>query len=633
MCGLTGLLHWQRHPDAALRVVRMADAIAHRGPDDEAYWSDADIALGFRRLSILDIAGGAQPMANEDCSVIVVFNGEIYNHRELRAVLAARGHCFKTDHSDTEVLVHGWEEWGEALPDRLNGMFAFAVWDQTKGSLFLARDRYGIKPLYLATLADGTVAFGSELRALLGSGLVEKRPSPAAIVEYFSFMNCWEGRTPFAGIRLLTPGSCETITRAGLRQRKYWDYSFPRQRRNSLACEAEAYRGLLIDVIRRQMDTDVPVMTYLSGGIDSTAVTAAAHHLDRAVRAYSCVFDLSGVGDDRIVDEREFSRAAAKHLGIDRVEMELPQNILTRSLDATVRALEYPRMGMAYVNYLIAERVAADAKVVLSGMGGDELTGGYIARYAMVRRGAAAPLGPGARLARWLRPGWEAEPLDPFALYRRALNVTIPAHELKSAFTPEFLAAAGDYSPLDQISDAIARAPSRDPWDVVMYVDATTYLHGLLVMEDKLSMAHSLETRVPLLDNVLVDYTLDLPWEQLADGANGKIAFREAVRPWVPEEIYAKPKMGFGPPDASWYRGALRGWIEEQLDKRRIAARGVLQPSFVRRKLDDHFAGRIDAVALIWTLLSFESWCRQFDMFGGETGLPGSAASFDRAAS
>ena len=609
MCGIAGILHFGRRPDAGERVRRMADAIRHRGPDDDGFWVDRDIALGFRRLAIVDLNGGAQPMTNEDGTVWIVYNGEIYNHVELRRELEACGHRFRSDHSDTEVLVHGWEQWRERLPERLNGMFAFAVWDQRERSLLLARDRLGIKPLYLATSSDGAVAFGSEVRALHASGLVDIEADPAGVVEYFSLMNLWHGRTPFRGVTMLAPGSWETIAPERRRQSKFWDFQFTRerpprrglwnlpflQRRDDPVKGADIFREVLLGAMRRQVAADVPVMTYLSGGIDSSSLTAAAHALDSNVRAYSCIFDLTGVGDDRQVDEREYSRAVAAALDIERVEFEVPQDALTRTLDATIHALEYPRMGMAYVNYLIAGRVATDAKVVLSGMGGDEMTGGYVGRYALVPRDAATA--------------------DPFAVYRGILNFPIPANELATAFAPEFLRGAGGFDPEAAVRDVIAAAPSRDPWDVLMYVDATTYLHGLLVLEDKLSMAHSLETRVPLLDNEVIDHLLRVPWAWLSDGDTGKILFREAVRPWLPAAIYRKPKMGFGPPDASWYRGRLRSWIEMQCAS--LAQRGVLQPAYIRRKLDEHFEGAANHVGLIWCLLSFESWCRQTGVFGG----------------
>jgi asparagine synthase (glutamine-hydrolysing) len=617
MCGISGILHFGSRPDAESRVRRMAESIAHRGPDDSGYYVSQDVALGFRRLAIVDLATGNQPMRNEDASVWVVFNGEIYNHRELRRELEAAGHVFMTDHSDTEVLVHGWEQWEDALFARLNGMFACAIWDESKRELIVARDRYGIKPVYLTSLPGAGVVFGSEVRALYSSGLVGKAFDASATLEYFTLMNNWDGRTPFRDVRLLKPGTFERFTASGSSRSVYWAASYKRAYSPSLAQASGEFADILQGALRRQMAADVPVMTYLSGGIDSSAITAAAHKFDPDVRAYSCIFDLENVGVDKFVDEREFSRVVAEKLNIERVELMMPQDALIHNLDATVAALEYPRMGMAYVNYLIARRVAQDAKVVLSGTGGDEVTGGYVGRYAIVPRSARLSLVQ--RMVQCVRRAAQGAPAskDAFAVYRSSLNVPISAGTIADAFTPEFLRAAAGFDPVAAIDDAIGSVPSRDPWDVVTHVDFTTYLPGLLSLEDKLSMAHSLEARVPLLDNELVDYLLNVDWKLLSDGSTGKILFREAVRSLVPDAIYRKPKMGFGPPDASWYRGALRPWIEEQLSDSRIKHRGVLKPVFVRRVLNEHFEEKANHVALIWCLLSFESWCKQHGAYGG----------------
>lgn len=619
MCGIAGILHFGRQPDAPSRLRLMADSIVHRGPDGEGYWSDADFALAFRRLAIVDIETGDQPMSNADGSVWVVFNGEIYNHVALRAELEARGHKFVTDHSDTEVLVHGWAEWGESLPERLNGMFAFCIIDRKKRSAFMARDRHGVKPLYLHERADGAILFGSEVRPIHASGLLPIASSPRAIIEYFSLMNQWHGRTPFTGVRMLLPGTWMRVDADGVEERKYWDFVFERKESRDMETASADFRELLLDTVDRQIAADVPVMAYLSGGIDSTSVTVAAYHRDPRVRAYSCIFDLDNVGVDAFCDEREFSRAAADFLGIDRVELELSQDTLVKTLDATIHALEYPRMGMAYVNYMIASRVAQDAKVVLSGMGGDEVTGGYVGRYWLVPHATRPAPGEAWEAA----PGFKRSPYapdesDPFNLYRVMLNTPIAKDVLPSAFTPAFLAQIDGFDPLETINAAIESAPSNDTWDTLMYVDAKTYLHGLLVLEDKLSMTHSLETRVPLLDNVLVDRLLQTSWGELCDGETGKILFREAVKPLVPESVYTKPKMGFGPPDASWYRGVLRPLLEERLSERRIAARGVFQPAWVRARLDEHFEDKANWVGLIWCLLSFDSWCEQYGLFGGK---------------
>ncbi|MDA7946914.1 MAG: asparagine synthase (glutamine-hydrolyzing) [Hyphomicrobiaceae bacterium] len=621
MCGIAGILHFGRMGDAPNRVNQMATSMVHRGPDDDGFWSDNDIALGFRRLSIIDLESGAQPMTNEDGTIWVVFNGEIYNHRELRRDLEGNGHRFSSDHSDTEVLVHGYEEWGERLPERLNGMFAFAVWDQTNRQLLLARDRLGIKPLYLAQTTTG-VLFSSEIRALFASGLVARLAEPVGVFEYFQQQNLWSERSMFSGVSLMKAGSAALTTPRRTRNWTYWDFKFDRNARSLDDC-ASSFREILGGTLRRQVAADVPVMTYLSGGIDSSAITARAHREDSGVRAYSCLFDLENVGEDRLVDEREFSRAVATELDIDHIELELAQDDLKSSLLPTVAALEEPRMGMAYVNYRIAQRVAKDSKVVLSGCGGDEIVGGYVARYAYVQSQTILKQNTSRLselISRLLKPQKAtSKQCDPFiALY----SYPVPEQEFEDAFTPSFLSEVGDYRMRDSLGELLKMCPSDDPWDQLLYVDAKTYLHGLLVIEDKLSMAHSLETRVPLLDNEVIDFALTCPWETLTDGQIGKIVFREAIRDWVPEIVADKPKMGFGPPDASWYRGALQEFIREALSRNRIHARGIFNPEYVERAIEEHMNETANRIPLIWSLLSFEAWCEAFDLYGGSLGEP-----------
>lgn len=624
MCGFVGVLHRGRIPDAPARVAAMAASIRHRGPDSDGFWSDEAIALGFRRLAIVDLETGAQPMGNEDGSIQVVFNGEIYNHRALRAELEAAGHRFATDHSDTEVLVHGYEQWGEGLLDRLNGMFAFAIWDAPRQALLLGRDRLGIKPLFLFERPDGALLFGSEIRALAASGLFAAQPDGQAVYAYFLQQNVWGEQTLFKGVRQLSAGSLLTDARGARARRRYWDFSFERRIWRP-ADAAAALREAIEGALRRQMAADVPVMAYLSGGIDSSSIVAGAHRLDPAVRAYSCLFDLAGVGEDKIVDEREFSRAVARDLGLTHVEMELGPRTLETALHATIDALEEPRMGMAYVNYLIAGRVAADSKVVLSGCGGDEIVGGYVGRYAHVRRPyppeGATSSGLLARLLRRAFPP-AGETHDPTRRMAEMYGFPVSPGQEHDAFTHEARAAGEGYDMRAAVDAVLADCPSDQDWDRLMYADAKTYLAGLLMVEDKLSMAHSLEARVPLIDNEIVDLALQFDWSLMTDGETGKKVFRDAIRDWVPPAVADKPKMGFGPPDASWYRGPLQPWIRDLLSPARIAARGVFRPAFVARAIEEHMSGSANRLPLIWSLLSFDAWCESTGFYGGDLGAP-----------
>lgn len=616
MCGIAGVAG---QPGNKSQLQAMGQAMAHRGPDDQGTYCDQAIGLSFRRLAIVDLEGGRQPMSNENGTIQVIFNGEIYDHDHLRKDLEANGHRFVTDHSDTEVLVHGWEQWQEGLFPRLNGMFGVAIWDQKNQKLILARDRYGIKPLYYSLLPNGTLIFGSEIKAILASGLLEAQPCPEALMEYFSFQNVWRKQTMYQGVQQLEPGTILTWQNGRVQEEQYWDLTFPRKHRGSFQSCTEEHRSILQRAIRRQLAADVPVKTYLSGGIDSTAISVVSHQLDPTMTAYSCIFNLDEVGDDRQVDERQYSRQVAETYQMQRVELELSPTSLQECMHRYAWALEDLRMGMGYPVYLIAQRVARDAKVVLSGTGGDELHAGYVGRYqALGLSSDSHRLSWLGKIKEWLATKKEPPGPDPDWMYRRMLNSWFQPGEWQQTFTPEFLRQSQSFNLNGIIDSYLARCPSDDWRDRVLYVDAKTYLHGLLVMEDKLSMAHSLEARVPLLDNELVDFVLKVPFEMLWKGEVGKRIFRESVRPWVPESIYTKPKMGFGPPDASWYRGPLRPWIEEMLKPLVRDERGIFQGAAIRRLLDDHWSGERNHYHLIWSLLNFESWCQVNGFYGAK---------------
>ena len=608
MCGIAGIVG----VDAGVeRLERMAASIRHRGPDDSGFHVDQHAGLAFTRLSIVDLEGGHQPMSDRDGRAVVVFNGEIYNHRELRHDLERLGRRFQTDHSDTEVVVQGWLEWGERLVPRLNGMFAFAVWEPATRTMSFARDRFGIKPLYRASMPCGGLVFGSEIRAIHASGHVEKNPEPSSILEYFTLQNLWGERTMFSGIEMMPQATISRWRDGVLTSDVYWEPTFTRSRQGSMEDFAREHRSILEAVVARQTRADVPITTYLSGGIDSTAITAAAHRIDPTVRSYSCIFDLDGVGEDAWADEREFSRAAADALGVARVEHVLSPDSLEGCLDDYVDALEDIRMGMGYVNYLIARRVARDAKVVLSGTGGDEYHGGYVGRYVAMGLPEPGRISLKDRLRAMVGrvPGRWTDELRR-KKYHAILTACFSPGQYGDVFEPEFLEEAGEYDPIARMDQCIDECDSENWFDRLEYVDAKTYLHGLLVLEDKISMAHSLETRVPLLDNELIDYVNDLPVSALISGGVGKVVFRESVKPWVPESIYTKPKMGFGPPDASWYRNQLRPWIESELRPQRIDSLGIFRPGCVQNILEAHFSSRANNTYLIWSLLSFNAWCR-----------------------
>lgn len=622
MCGFIGILAGATAlgaPELGDRLAdarRSIDAIRHRGPDEQRFWQDQRCTFGFARLAIVDLVCGSQPMANENGRLQLVFNGEIYNHLELRRDLIARGHSFATDHSDSEVLLHGWEEWREDLLPKLNGMFAFLLWDQDRGEMVVGRDRYGIKPVYYAN-AHGRWVFGSEIKAVLATGVVPGRRNDQAVAEYLLQQNTWGEGTFFQDV-FEFPKAQAWVLRDGVvvRKHRYWTSQKPRDCPLSYGDAVERHRELLGKAVKAQMMADVPVMSYLSGGIDSSAITALAARERDDVAAYACLFDLDSVGEDRFVDEREFSRAAASHLGLGLNELVLSPHSLEATLDPTIRALETPRMGMAYVNYLIAARVARDSKVVLSGTGGDEFHAGYIGRYQYLESAPAAVdrslLSRMRSLAARLAGGPASRAEGWRERYRNLLNFPVLFAGIGAALEPSFLASVDAEAVMVTMADRINAVSSLGPTDAMLHLDSETYLHGLLVLEDKLSMAHSLEARVPLLDNDLVDFVLGLPVDYLRRDGTGKRIFRDAVRPLLPEVVANKPKMGFGPPDASWYRHQLRPFVEERLLGPEFRANGVIRTDFLESQVRGHMTGQQNNTPMIWSALSLQSWMAQF---------------------
>ncbi len=610
MCGIAGIIG-QKCDDETLQ--RMSKAMLHRGPDDEGFYKNQSVNLIFRRLAIIDIETGHQPMRNETGDIIVIFNGEIYNHKELRKQLLCYGHIFKTDHSDTEVIVHGYEQWGFDVFNKLNGMFAIAIWDSKKQKLILARDRYGIKPLYYSLINNNTIIFASEIKTILASNLVKKSANPNGIIEYFSFQNLWHETTMFSNINQLEAASIVIFQNNQIKHEKFWDITFPRSRTENLATLAQEHRAILERVVKRQLAADVPVTTYLSGGIDSTAITLSAHKIYPEMKAYSCIFDLENVVEQAHFDEREYSELVAKTYEINRIEYTVSPQDLINNLDKYVYALEDLRMGMGYVNYLVAGRVAQDAKVVLSGTGGDEYHAGYVGRYDILGLANTSQQSLVNRFKSLIlkkNKTWTDQ--ERHQLYSNVLNAVYRKSEYSKVFNQDFISHI-DFDPQQKIDQMLVNCPSSHWYDKVFYVDAKTYLTGLLTFEDKVSMAHSLETRVPLLDNELVDFLLDVPFEYLCNKSVGKILFRESVKPLVPEKIYKKPKMGFGPPDADWYRHQLKPWIQQQLSVSEINKHGIFNANYVETMLNQHFNGQANNTYLIWSLLNFQSWCKQFN--------------------
>jgi asparagine synthase (glutamine-hydrolysing) len=628
MCGIYGFVQAAdcagTPPDAGRWLAAMDRAIHHRGPDDSGTYIDGRCAMGMRRLSIIDLDGGRQPIGDERGDVWVVYNGEIYNHRELRAGLEARGHRFATA-TDTEVLVHLYEENSEDLVDQLDGMFAFALWDRTRGRLLLARDRLGIKPLYYAQVPSGIV-FGSELKALLAHPEVPRVPSPEALSHYLSF-----GTTPLdasilAGVRKLPPAhvlSWYGRSRGDApRLRRWWDLRpDPAPRPISDEQAAIEVRAHVRQAVRTHLLADVPVGAFLSGGVDSATVVGTMVELGVHPKTFSIGFD------DHDFDELDPAKLVARHFRTDHHELVVRPDAWAL-VNELAWFLDEPFADVSAVpTYLVSKLAAAQVKVVLTGDGGDEVFAGYdhypqalaearrldpLPRPARTLLGVASAVLPASAPGKhWLRHA----SLDPRVRFIDGASL-FPA-DLKARLIAGDLAAqlARVEPPADPV-EARARLLDGAPGDALgrlLYYDSMTYLPlDILTKVDRMTMAHSLEARPPLLDHRLVEAAFALPSRLKLEGATRKAVLKRAVADLVPPSIVARPKRGFGVPIRGWFRGPLRDAVVDVLTDSRTRARGWLEPRFVRALCEEHRSGRRDQSVRMWGLLMLELWCRRF---------------------
>lgn len=627
MCGIAGVVNLTGEPVGQDLLKRMTDAIAHRGPDGEGWFAAGGVGLGNRRLSIIDLsAHGRQPMANETGDVVVTYNGAIYNFREIRAELESRGHRFHST-TDTEIIVHAYEEWGDACVERFNGMFAFALVDTRRGAaqarVMLARDRYGIKPLYYSA-ANNRVVFASEIKAILVHPDQRVRVSHAALSEYFTFQNIFSDLTLFDGIQLLPPGQLMTIDLAtgAVATRQYWDYRFDSAGdAGSFEDAAAELRSVFQAAVKRQLVADVPLGSYLSGGMDSSSVVAVAVGDIQRLQTFTGGFDLSSAsGLELGFDERVPAEQLSNHFKTEHYEVVLHAGDMEYVLPRLIWHLEDLRVGQCYPNYYVAGLAGKFVRVVLSGSGGDELFAGYPWRYYR---------------------GMHADSADAyFHSYYDYWQRLIPDQDRASFFSAPAWAEVRHHEPFNVFRDVFKGhdLPLRTPEDFVnasLYFESRTFLHGLLVVEDKLSMAHGLETRVPFLDNEVVDLALRIPARyklldlehapvvdedevgkttryRLQPTADGKRVLREALKPLLPGDVGARPKQGFSAPDASWFRGESIDYVNRLLRDPQARIFEYVDPAYVGRVLDEHTSGRVNHRLLIWSLLSFEWWCRRF---------------------
>ena len=610
MCGIAGFAGSAADaPDAADRLRGMCDAIRHRGPDDSGYHVGPGVAIGMRRLSIIDVAGGHQPMTNEDGTIHVAFNSEIYNYQELRARLLAGRHRLTTS-SDTETLVHLYEDCGTALARELRGMFGFAIWDDRRARLVVARDRLGIKPLYYWPTAEG-VAFASELRALITLPGFPRAIDPDAVVDYMAVGYVPEPRTIFAGVHKLPPGHLLEWTReGGVRVERYWTPAIAENDRITEAEAIEETRRLLDESVRIHMLSEVPLGAFLSGGIDSSGVVATmARIADHPVRTFSIGFD------EREFDESRYAAEVAREIGTRHTQLVVrPDAELL--FDQVARALDEPFADpSALPTFLVSHLARRDVTVALSGDGGDELFGGYT-RYFEIN--GARPL---PRVARTMLRS-VALRLPHVAYGRNRLlslgrtmrgryagTVALPAREAEGGLLREAIARRA--LPFENTLDRwFEDSPARDFMTQLMMVDVQSYLPGdILTKVDRMSMAHSLEARVPLLDHRIAEFALSLPPSlKFRDGV-GKWVLRRALGDRVPAGVFTRPKQGFDVPLRDWFRGPLAHRLAALADH----SSGIyefIEPRAVRRVVDEHRSGRRDHARTIWRVLMLDHWMR-----------------------
>lgn len=618
MCGIAGIVALRGLPPAREELARMCAAMVHRGPDDAGYLVEGPVGLGVRRLSIIDLAGGRQPISNEDGTVAVICNGEIYNYRELRAWLETEGHRFRTA-SDTEVIVHLWEQVGAGFPRHLNGMFAIALFDRARRRVVLARDHVGIKPLYYAPGPDGLV-FGSEIKAVLASGRVPRRLDVDSLAQFLAWEYVPGTGTLLTGVRRLPPASVlEFDLDSGTSTvRRYWDLlaeSAPGPARSAAEWEEET-DAVVRAAVRRQLVSDVPLGAFLSGGVDSSLVVAAMG----SAETFSIGFD------DPSYDETRWSSRVAKHLGVHH-QVQIIRPEVLEWFEHLMHFMDDPIGDFSiFPTWLVSRLASGQVKVVLSGDGGDELFGGYESYLAEERNRAWR------RIPAWLREGLVAPLIDalpPAAAKKGPVNKARrfvegarldPAwgHARWRVFCDEAMRArlltpSARALAVTPVAEHVLRlreaARGRERRDQALYVDFSSYLvDNCLAKVDRMSMACSIEARVPLLDREVVELAFRLPPELKFDGRRSKILLKRVAARHVPRRCVYRPKEGFSVPMKHWLRTEFRGLVEHYLAPGRLRAAGLFEPAVVDRLWAEHRANRANHSHLLWSLLVFEQW-------------------------
>ena len=629
MCGITGIFDTRGRCEINRDLLHcMNESQHHRGPDEGGLHVEPGVGLGHRRLSIIDLSTGQQPLFNEDGSVVVVFNGEIYNFQELVPELEALGHVFHT-RSDTEVIVHAWEAWGESCVERFRGMFAFALWDRNQQTLFLARDRLGVKPLFYALLSDGQLLFGSELKSLMAHPGLGQEIDPCAVEEYFALGYVAEPRTIFTGAKKLPPAHTLAVRRGQPlpEPREYWEAQFTLNQQLTAAEASEELVARLKESVRLRLISEVPLGAFLSGGVDSSAVVAMMADLSsEPVNTCSIAFT------DPAFNEAQFAQQVAdryrtQHF-VDTVESDDFDLI-----DTLAWLYDEPYADSSAIpTYRVCQLARKHVTVALSGDGGDESFGGY-RRYRLhlmeERMRSLLPLGirqplfgllgrlyPKADWApRVFRAKTTFQALAKDSVQAYFHSVSILRDEMRQQlFSDSFKAQLGGYDALEVFRRHARRVETDDPLALIQYLDLKTYLVGdINTKVDRASMAHSLEVREPLMDHPLVEWLAALPSALKMGQRESKYLLKKAMEPHLPHEIMYRPKMGFAVPLIRWFRGPLRQRVRDALTGERLLRTGLFNANYLRHLVEAHESGRRDYSAPIWTTLMFEAFLRQMD--------------------
>ncbi|PWT83505.1 MAG: asparagine synthase (glutamine-hydrolyzing) [Acidobacteria bacterium] len=631
MCGINGIaLSSDSHKTIDLaRLEKMRDVLTHRGPDDKGIFVDGRIGFGHRRLSIVDVAAGHQPMSNEDGSLHITYNGEIYNHADFRASLEAKGHVYRT-HCDTETILHLYEEEGPSAVEHLRGMFAFAIWDQRKGELFLARDRLGVKPLYYVHDDDGSLYFASEIKSLLAANAIKPEINYRSLPDYLANHATSGDETLFRGVKRLLPGHTLLWRDGHLQIKKYWDLSFMPEAdalHRSDDDYVEEWTELFRTSVRLRLMSDVPLGMFLSGGIDSSAIAAMMSQMvDDPIKTFSVAFE------EREANELEYARLVASKFKTDHHEILVSPEEFFEALPKLIWHEDEPLAHLASVPLYFVSRLASQhVKVVLTGEGSDEMLAGYL-RYRntiynlalgkyyhrltneavrhRLRRIIESPH-VGSRVRQKLSRTFLYLPMDIDSIYLDNFAV-FPRAMQRDLLTAETVERAGSPDPYRGIRCYLEQTDADTMLNHLLYADTKTYLHELLMKQDQMSMAASIESRVPFLDHKLVEFTARLPDRMKLRGLSTKYILRRGLKGVLPEAILTRGKMGFPVPLGRWLRGRFRGVIDEYVLGERTVTRALFNIEFVRNLVEQHRSGAKDHTERLWALINFELWARQF---------------------